>query len=178
MDLKQSYNEIYSKWPSLKIAIENNEKGIRYQEFVKWLSNVTFELMEGNRNIQSTEIEDYLIEIIDNELDTYIEDDTLIQVSQDIYFVYELYCKKKYDEIKLFLLNIPTPCDLTATTISEDSSHEESTDDITAIQNNNNQSMLYKNDSQENLITAQSKEDLDEEWITIGPKYKNLYRKN
>ncbi|XP_058147048.1 pre-rRNA-processing protein TSR2 homolog [Dasypus novemcinctus] len=71
-------------WPALQIAVENGFGGAHSLEKAEWLGNAVEEYFIRNADLELDEVEDFLGELMTNEFDTIVEDESLPQVSQQL----------------------------------------------------------------------------------------------
>ncbi|XP_028669150.2 pre-rRNA-processing protein TSR2 homolog [Erpetoichthys calabaricus] len=75
---------VLETWPVLKIAVENGFGGVYSQQKADWMVGAVQQYFFDNVDLQQYEVEDFLAELLNNEFDTVVEDDSLPQVALQI----------------------------------------------------------------------------------------------
>lgn len=87
-ETKLCFNDAVSKlcqsWDVLQHAVEANFGGIHSKEKAEWLETVIAQFFVDNENLEPWEVENYISEIMDNEFDLIIQDNSLINLSKNL----------------------------------------------------------------------------------------------
>ncbi|KAG7521330.1 hypothetical protein JOB18_046314 [Solea senegalensis] len=68
-------------WPVLQIAVDNGFGGVYGQQKADWMVDVVQQYFHDNADLQQSEIEDFIADLMDQEFDTVVDDGSLPQVS-------------------------------------------------------------------------------------------------
>uniref|UniRef100_S4R9I4 Pre-rRNA-processing protein TSR2 homolog n=1 Tax=Petromyzon marinus TaxID=7757 RepID=S4R9I4_PETMA len=94
---------VLKAWPVLQIAVENGFGGVYSQQKAEWMVGVVESFFYENGNLESFEVEDFLTDIVNNEFDTVIEDDSLPQVSRQLCTLFGLCTGGRASEATQFM---------------------------------------------------------------------------
>ncbi|XP_017259305.1 pre-rRNA-processing protein TSR2 homolog [Kryptolebias marmoratus] len=78
---KDGVRAVLHTWPVLQIAVDNGFGGVYGQQKADWMVDVVQQYFQDNADLQQSEVEDFLSELMDQEFDTVVEDGSLPQVS-------------------------------------------------------------------------------------------------
>ncbi|CAM9907507.1 unnamed protein product [Lampetra fluviatilis] len=94
---------VLKAWPVLQIAVENGFGGVYSQQKAEWMVGVVESFFYENGNLESFEVEDFMTDILNNEFDTVIEDDSLPQVSRQLCTLFGLCTGGRASEATQFM---------------------------------------------------------------------------
>ncbi|XP_026189223.1 pre-rRNA-processing protein TSR2 homolog [Mastacembelus armatus] len=78
---KEGVRAVLHTWPVLQIAVDNGFGGVYGQQKADWMVDVVQQYFHDNADLQQSEVEDFIAELMDQEFDTVIDDGSLPQVS-------------------------------------------------------------------------------------------------
>lgn len=94
-----------SEWPALQIAVENSFGGVLTKKKARWLTEVTADFLENNK-VSTADICEYLMVLMDQELSTLIEDDSLEPVSKQLLDLWSQYQQGDKCQLEGFIAHI------------------------------------------------------------------------
>ncbi|XP_069319396.1 pre-rRNA-processing protein TSR2 homolog isoform X2 [Eulemur rufifrons] len=80
---------VLEAWPALQIAVENGFGGVHSLEKAEWLGGAVEDYFIRNADLELNEVEDFLGELMTNEFDTVVEDGSLPQQLQTMFYHFE-----------------------------------------------------------------------------------------
>ncbi|XP_013855292.1 pre-rRNA-processing protein TSR2 homolog [Austrofundulus limnaeus] len=82
---------VLNTWPVLQIAVDNGFGGVYGQQKADWMVDVVQQYFQDNADLQQSEVEDFLSELLDQEFNTMVEDGSLPQVSVQLLHLFGLW---------------------------------------------------------------------------------------
>lgn len=82
-------SKLCRSWDVLRHAVDANFGGAQSKEKSEWLENVIVEFFNNNSDLDPSEVENFISEIMDNEFNLLIEDNSLINLSKNLCQCYE-----------------------------------------------------------------------------------------
>uniref|UniRef100_A0A3Q3M6Z3 Pre-rRNA-processing protein TSR2 homolog n=1 Tax=Mastacembelus armatus TaxID=205130 RepID=A0A3Q3M6Z3_9TELE len=79
---KEGVRAVLHTWPVLQIAVDNGFGGVYGQQKADWMVDVVQQYFHDNADLQQSEVEDFIAELMDQEFDTVIDDGSLPQVNE------------------------------------------------------------------------------------------------
>ncbi|CAG8603570.1 11835_t:CDS:2 [Ambispora gerdemannii] len=87
-------------WTALKFAVEGQWGGVDSEEKRAWLAGVVVEQFEQNgKETHADELESILLQVMSDEFNTILEDDSAYQISQDLVKLYNECLQSNYATI-------------------------------------------------------------------------------
>ncbi|XP_076805505.1 pre-rRNA-processing protein TSR2 homolog [Clavelina lepadiformis] len=98
---------VLKSWTALQLAISHSFAGPYSNEKAQWLVGVIETFFKENADIDPIDLEDFIGEIMSNEFNTLIEDDSLKNVASKICHLYSFWSKGKINEMKEHINKLP-----------------------------------------------------------------------
>ncbi|KAJ8371317.1 hypothetical protein SKAU_G00113450 [Synaphobranchus kaupii] len=80
----EAVRAVLETWPVLQIAVDNGFGGVHSQQKADWLVDVVQQYFHENANLEQSEVEDFLGDLMNNEFDTVVDDGSLPQVALQV----------------------------------------------------------------------------------------------
>ncbi|XP_060914369.1 pre-rRNA-processing protein TSR2 homolog [Labrus mixtus] len=72
---------VLHSWPVLQIAVDNGFGGVYGQQKADWMVDVVQQYFHDNSDLQQSEVEDFIAQLMDQEFDTVVDDGSLPEVT-------------------------------------------------------------------------------------------------
>ncbi|OAF71795.1 Pre-rRNA-processing protein TSR2 [Intoshia linei] len=102
MDFSIIVTKIFSSWSTLQFLKKNSEHP-HVNEICEWLISVVVDWFKMNDDIQNYELSSFIQEILDNELNVYIDDGSLNLISSTLCECYRNLSNQKLEPITVLL---------------------------------------------------------------------------
>ncbi|KAG0720758.1 Pre-rRNA-processing protein TSR2 [Chionoecetes opilio] len=103
-----------SNWPALQFAVQERAGGAESGAIAEWMVGVTEQYFYDNEDLEAEEVGDYLATIMDQELNTMVEDESDEQIGRCLCDYYRLCVAGRDAQVLEELAKIPTgpkvPC--------------------------------------------------------------------
>ena len=96
-------NQILTPWPALVMAIENSFGGPDTQEKALWMKSVVVDYIVTRKSIDVDELEDYILNIMETEFSTLIEDGSCYKMCETILRIYKAVQLNDTEEVEQML---------------------------------------------------------------------------
>ncbi|XP_068454743.1 pre-rRNA-processing protein TSR2 homolog [Clinocottus analis] len=80
----EAVRAVLHSWPVLQIAVDNGFGGVFGQQKADWMVDVVQQYFHDNADLQRGEVEDYLADLMDQEFDTVVDDESLPQLCDSL----------------------------------------------------------------------------------------------
>ncbi|XP_045112086.1 pre-rRNA-processing protein TSR2 homolog isoform X2 [Portunus trituberculatus] len=87
---KKAVQITLSNWPALQFAVQQQAGGPQSAAIAEWMVGVTEQYFYDNEDLEAEEVADYLATIMDQELNTMVEDESDVEVGQCLCRFYRL----------------------------------------------------------------------------------------
>jgi len=116
---------IFQNWTALQLAVSQGAAGAQSADIAKWMVSATVQWFSENKNLECYEVEDFLIDIVNQEFNVLIDDGSPAEISRLICDFYKLSrSRDSEDELNRRLQELPK-CDLSKCQVDEGPSEEE-----------------------------------------------------
>jgi pre-rRNA-processing protein TSR2 len=117
---------LFQHWDVLHHAVESQFGGHRSREKAEWIPSVVIDFFSKNKDLEPSEIETFVGEIMDNEFDLLVEDGSLKKLSRQLCRCFALARDDRFEELKDFLNALqPLPPPRSKAVDKDDSDDEE-----------------------------------------------------
>jgi len=173
---------VFQNWTALQFAVSQAAAGPQSADIAKWMVSATVQWFSENKNLQFEEVEDFLVDIVNQEFNVFIDDGSVTETSKLVCDFYRL-CSSTSSrgdceaELKRRLQALPK-CDLSKCKVDEEAEALEDVDEEeeNVEQNSNNADTTTTNDSMD--IDEQPKpEEQDPDGWTVVPSRKKKWHK-
>nr|XP_040025125.1 pre-rRNA-processing protein TSR2 homolog [Gasterosteus aculeatus aculeatus] len=82
--LAEVVRAVLHSWPVLQIAVDNGFGGVYGQQKADWMVDVVQQYFHDNADLQQSEVEDFVAQLMDQEFDTVVDDGSLPQVCDSL----------------------------------------------------------------------------------------------
>ncbi|KAM8862273.1 pre-rRNA-processing protein TSR2 homolog [Spinachia spinachia] len=82
--LEEVVRAVLHSWPVLQIAVDNGFGGVYGQQKADWMVDVVQQYFHDNADLQQSEVEDFVSQLMDQEFDTVVDDGSLPQVCDSL----------------------------------------------------------------------------------------------
>lgn len=79
---RASIDAIFKNWPALQLLVTNQAAGPQSAEIAEWMITATEQWFSENQNLSTSEVSSYLEDIIVNEFNVEIQDDSYDEIGQ------------------------------------------------------------------------------------------------
>ncbi|OGM50490.1 pre-rRNA processing protein [Aspergillus bombycis] len=130
-------------WPALTLAVQSNWGGPTSSDKRDWLCGAISDMLNDRPETDAEDLEDVLIQVMNDEFDVVIDDESAVPVAAEIMEVRELVAKGDIDPIKQMWENYQTKSQQKASNVaaafkrgededqdSEDDDEEDEEDDV------------------------------------------------
>lgn len=161
----------FSSWDTLKQAVEAGHGGRDSMEKAKWLQEVVANFFAENRDLDYTEVVNFIAEIMDNEFDTIVDEDMSLKLScRFLCQAYEFCNQKLNDErSKQFLESYENLKDKANHAVLQNAIHSPSSSECSSSSEEDDVSNVVDNDILKNNQNPKNEPDEDG-WITVTKK--------
>ncbi|XP_056280220.1 pre-rRNA-processing protein TSR2 homolog [Pseudoliparis swirei] len=80
----EAVRAVLHSWPVLQIAVDNGFGGVYGEQKADWMVDIVQQYFHDNADLQKGEVEDYLADLMDQEFDTMVDDESLPQVCDSL----------------------------------------------------------------------------------------------
>ncbi|KAK8403554.1 hypothetical protein O3P69_000541 [Scylla paramamosain] len=105
---KKAVQATLSNWPALQFAVQQQAGGPQSSAIAEWMVGVTEQYFYDNEDLEAEEVADYLATIMDQELNTMVEDESDLEVGQCLCRFYRLCMEGSDAQVLDDLSKIPT----------------------------------------------------------------------
>jgi len=125
--------KLFEHWDILRDAVSSNFGGVHSKEKAEWLPGVVVDFFSRNRDLDPSEVESFVSEIMDEEFDLLVEDGSLKRLSKQLCRCFALARDERFHELNEFLANLkPLPAAQTpAKTVVQEDDEESDEDETT-----------------------------------------------
>jgi len=95
----QAIRQSIDEWHSFQCAIDAGMGGRDAPEKVMWMGEVIDRYFNQNDGLTPDEVEDYIAEILWNEFDTSMEDDSLVLLATNLCRFYSMFKRGEHDQL-------------------------------------------------------------------------------
>jgi len=139
-------NAIFQNWTALQLIVSQGAAGSESANIAKWMVTATVQWFSDNEDLECYEVEDFLLDIINQEFNVQMDDGSEKDVSKLVCEFYKLSSSPKYKaEFERRFQELPK-CDLTKCQVND---QETSKDNHVEAEDNND----IKNESEEEIPT-------------------------
>ncbi|XP_066284706.1 pre-rRNA-processing protein TSR2 homolog isoform X1 [Branchiostoma lanceolatum] len=108
MDIfRDSVKSVLDGWTVLQLAVQHGFGGVHSTAKAAWMGEAVSQWFQENADIDPSELEDFLAEILNNEFDTVADDGSLSQVAQQICGSYRLCLQGRQQEVLSRIQQLP-----------------------------------------------------------------------
>lgn len=114
---------VLQNWTALQFAVSQGAGGAQSAAIAKWMVDATVQWFAENKDLDSDEVEDFLLDIVNNEFNVLIDDGSVSDVSKLICEFYRLDNSNAAGRAELTqkLEKMPKKCDLSSCKVAEES---------------------------------------------------------
>ena len=101
---------VFQNWMALQFAVDQGTAGPQSADIAKWVVSATVQWFSENKNLEYDEVEDFLADIVNQEVNVLIDDGSVTETSKLVCDFYRLCSSSKEDwelEIKRRLQALP-----------------------------------------------------------------------
>jgi pre-rRNA-processing protein TSR2 len=110
---------VFQNWTALQFAISQGAAGPQSADIAKWMVSATVQWFSENKNLEFDEVEDFLLDIVNQEFDVLIDDGSVTETSKLVCDFYRLCSREDCEaELKSRLQTLPK-CDLSKCKVIE-----------------------------------------------------------
>jgi pre-rRNA-processing protein TSR2 len=103
---------VFQNWTALQFATSQGAAGPQSADIAKWMVSATVQWFSENKNLEFDEVEDFLLDIVNQEFDVLIDDGSVTETSKLVCDFYRLCSRGDCEaELKSRLQALPK-CDL------------------------------------------------------------------
>lgn len=159
---------VFQNWTALQFAVSQAAAGPQSAAIAKWMVSATVQWFSENKNLEFDEVEDFLVDIVNQEFNVHIDDGSVTETSKLVCDFYRLCSRGDCEaELKRRLQALPK-CDLSKCKVDEGA---EALEDVDEEEENIEQNTTTTNDSMD--IDEQPKpEEQDPDGWTVVPSRK------
>merc|ERR1712029_83405 len=114
----------FNSWNALQFAVQQQAGGPQSKEIAQWMIGVTEQYFYDNEDIDAEEIAEDLATILDQELNTIVDDESDLQIGEFLCRMYQMCLAGKDSDVKEELMKMPKP-DLSNCRLQDDTSDRE-----------------------------------------------------
>ena len=120
---------VFQKWMALQFAIDQSMARPQSSDIAKWMVSATVQWFSENKNLEFDEVEDFLLDIVNQEFDVLIDDGSVTETSKLVCDFYRLCSREDCEaELKSRLQALPK-CDLSKCKVNEGAEALENVDE-------------------------------------------------
>ena len=120
---------VFQNWTALQFAISQGAAGPQSADIAKWMISATVQWFSENKNLEFDEVEDFLLDIVNQEFDVLIDDGSVTETSKLVCDFYSLCSRGDCEaELKRRLQALPK-CDLSKCKVNEGAEALENVDE-------------------------------------------------
>ena len=120
---------VFQNWTALQFAISQGAAGPQSADIAKWMISATVQWFSENKNLEFDEVEDFLLDIVNQEFDVLIDDGSVTETSKLVCDFYRLCSRGDCEaELKSRLQALPK-CDLSKCKVNEGAEALENVDE-------------------------------------------------
>jgi len=120
---------VFQNWTALQFAISQGAAGPQSADIAKWMISATVQWFSENKNLEFDEVEDFLLDIVNQEFDVLIDDGSVTETSKLVCDFYRLCSRGDCEaELKRRLQALPK-CDLSKCKVNEGAEALENVDE-------------------------------------------------
>jgi len=165
---------VFQNWTALQFAISQGAAGPQSADIAKWMISATVQWFSENKNLEFDEVEDFLLDIVNQEFDVLIDDGSVTETSKLVCDFYRLCSRGDCEaELKSRLQALPK-CDLSKCKVNEGAEALENVEKEENVeQNSNNADTTTTNDNMgKDEQPKPEEQDPDDELTGEPPKKK------
>ena len=103
---------VFQNWTALQMAVSQGAAGAQSADIAKWMVGATVQWFSENKDLETYEVEDFLIDIVNQEFNVLVDDGSVIEISKLICDFHRLSTSRDCEaELKRRLEALPK-CDL------------------------------------------------------------------
>ncbi|GLH09123.1 Uncharacterized protein GBIM_14241 [Gryllus bimaculatus] len=104
---RSGVERILGNWTALKLAVDHGTGGPRSQELADNLVQYIGDIFCEGGNVEPEDISDVLVEVMDTQFDTWLEDNSQDEISSLLCKLYQMCLQGNVDELKKEVDNLP-----------------------------------------------------------------------
>merc|ERR1712204_6385 len=166
---------VFQNWTALQFAVSQAAAGPQSAAIAKWMVSATVQWFSENKDLEFDEVEDFLLDIVNQEFDVLIDDGSVTETSKLVCDFYRLCSGGDCEaELKSRLQALPK-CDLSKCKVNEGAEALENVDEKeeNVEPNSNNADTTTTNDNMGKAEQPKPEEqDSDDELTGEPPKKK------
>lgn len=129
VDFRSAVDVVLQNWTALQLAVSQGAAGPQSAAIAKWMVEATVQWFSENKDLETYEVEDFLVDIVNQEFNLIIDDGSVVETSRLICEFFALSNSNK-EELTKRVKALPK-CDLTSCKVEPDESEEkENSEDI------------------------------------------------
>ncbi|XP_050688046.1 pre-rRNA-processing protein TSR2 homolog [Eriocheir sinensis] len=105
---KKAVEVTLSNWPALQFAVQQQAGGAESAAIAEWMVGVTEQYFYDNQDLEAEEVAEYLTTIMDQELNTMVEDESDTEIGSCLCRYYQLCVAGSDAQVLSELAKIPT----------------------------------------------------------------------
>ena len=168
---------VFQNWTALQFAVDQGAAGPQSADIAKWMVSATVQWFSENKNLEVDEVEDFLVDIVNQEFNVLIDDGSVGETSKLVCDFYRL-CSSTSSrgeceaEIKRRLQALPK-CDLSKCKVDEGA--EEALEEVeeNVEQNSNNADTTTTTNDSMDIDEQPIPEQDSDRWTVVQPRKKN-----
>lgn len=123
---RDAVSKLFQRWDVLHHAVESHFGGVHSREKAEWLPTVVVDFFARNADLEPSEVEHFISEIMDNEFDLVVEDGSLDRLSKQLCRCFAWARDKRDGELQDFLDKLPPlPAPQTKKVVNDDDSESD-----------------------------------------------------
>jgi pre-rRNA-processing protein TSR2 len=113
MDLKATFQRavelVFTNWTALQLAVEHGMGGHRSLSAAIQFTEYMTDVFCKKANIEVEEVEDILTDVMDSEFNTVCEDESPIEVSQELWKMFQLFRNNQMEQLNAEIQRLQRP---------------------------------------------------------------------
>jgi Pre-rRNA-processing protein TSR2 len=113
MDLKANFKRavelVFTNWTALQLAVEHGMGGHRSHAAAVHFTEYMTDVFCKKANIEVEEVEDILMDVMDSEFNTVCEDESPVEVSQELWKLFQLCRNNDHEKLNTEIQRLQRP---------------------------------------------------------------------
>ncbi|XP_037335704.1 pre-rRNA-processing protein TSR2 homolog [Pungitius pungitius] len=132
--LAEVVRAVLHSWPVLQIAVDNGFGGVYGQQKADWMVDVVQQYFHDNADLQQSEVEDFVAQLMDQEFDTVVDDGSLPQVCDSLIQAFSQWQQGALQQLKHTLNTLTQKSQRAKVTAPPTQSDEDSSDETQVME--------------------------------------------
>lgn len=137
---KKSVETVLKNWTGLQLAVCHG--GSHSAQVAEWMVGAVVQWFEENKNLEQSEVAEFLETILNQELDVLVQDESTFHVSKLICEFHQLCAQSQKEQVLEKLRQLPQSCDLSSCKVQQEEDEEESEPENASTTSNGQQQTM------------------------------------